>query len=738
MADVPSLTHLNDPQREAVLHDGGPLVVFAGAGSGKTRVITHRIAHLIAARGVPPWRIMAVTFTNKAAAEMRERLEQLAPGQGGLQVGTFHSTCARLLRRHAGAAGVRRDFTIYDDADQKAMVKRVTGDLGLDGKRFTPKQVANLIGRAKQEMKGPGDLDIDTAYDEIIARIYERYEERMAACGALDFGDLIYRLVRALEENEGFRDDLSSQIEHLLVDEFQDTNHAQLRLVNALASVHRKLTVVGDDDQSIYRWRGADRRNILDFRRFYPDAKLIKLEQNYRSSKRILRTAHAVIAKNLDREPKEMWTDNDEGEKVFVVRTQDERVEASLVVSGVRELQQKGEELDSIALFYRTHAQSRVLEEALRAANIPYRIVGGLRFYDRAEVKDLLAYLRVLHNPDDDVSLLRIINTPARGLGKTSIGRLLDLAAERGEGVYAALAHAQGDARFGAAAKRRLGEFRELLESLRQDAKRLPLADLPGAVLTDTGYVANLKGENTAEADARIQNLEELAGSIQEFAELQEGDAELADFLEEITLQTDRQDDDETLRLTLMTVHAAKGLEFDTVMVVGLEEGMFPMMGNDFSADEEELAEERRLAYVAFTRARHRLILSFADMRRIFGQLRPGSPSRFLLEVPEEDGHFIGAGGESAAPKPQPRYQADPWDSPAAPSGYVPPRGGGESYIDYGDGDDLGIRKGMRVRHRKFGVGRIEHVDMGATPKATVRFDDWGRKTIALHFLESA
>ena len=740
------LEHLNDPQREAVVHSGGPLVVFAGAGSGKTRVITHRIAYLVAERGVKPWQICGVTFTNKAAAEMRERLEILSPGSGKLQIGTFHSTCARLLRRHSELAKVRRDFTIYDDSDQKAMIKRILGDLNLDPKRFAPKQMAHAIGAAKQEMKGPDQIDIDTAYDEIVAKIYKAYEKRMDACGALDFGDLIYRLVRALEENDGFREQIAGRFEHLLVDEFQDTNHAQLRLVTAIASVHRNLTVVGDDDQSIYRWRGADRRNILDFRRLYPDARLIKLEQNYRSTKRILRIAHAVIERNTDREPKEMWTDNNDGEKVFVVRTRDERDEANLVVRGATELVAKGESLESMVVFYRTHAQSRVIEEALRSVNMAYRIVGGLRFYDRAEVKDLLAYLRVLHNTDDDVSLLRIINTPTRGIGKTSVGRLLDVAAERGGGVWDALVHLEEDGRFGAGAGRKLRAFRSLILMLRDEAARVPLEDLPGVVLTETGYLLALKNENTAESDARMQNLEELVGSISEFAERVEDEGNqptLALFLEEVTLQTDQKQEDEAeARLTLMTVHAAKGLEFDTVMVVGLEEGMFPRMGNDFSADEEEIAEERRLAYVAFTRARERLILRYADMRRIYGQVRPGTASRFVLEIPEDDAHWIGVQRARAAPEPVRRsgahgYVPDPWDSPPAHTEYVPPRGGGESYIDYGEGDELGIRVGMRVRHGKFGVGRIEGVEMGSTPKAKVRFAEHGAKTIALRYLEA-
>ncbi|MCB9619485.1 MAG: UvrD-helicase domain-containing protein [Sandaracinus sp.] len=558
-----------------MLHDGGPLVVFAGAGSGKTRVITMRIARLVAEQGVAPWRILAVTFTNKAAGEMRERLEHLVPGGAkGLQVGTFHSTCARLLRLNAEAAGVKKDFVIYDDQDQQAMVKRVMGDLNLDPKQLPPKQIAGAINRAKQEMTSPEEMATEgDPYREMVRRIYTLYEERMGKAGALDFGDLIYRFVRALEKNEELRQHLAGRFLHQLVDEFQDTNHAQLRLVRALASVHRNLVVVGDDDQSIYRWRGADRRNILDFRGAYPDARVVKLEQNYRSTQRILRVAHSVISKNHDREPKELWTENPEGDKVLVVRCEDERDEARMVVRGVQELQNKGASLAEVAVFYRTHAQSRVLEEGLRQANLPYRIVGGVRFYDRAEVKDLLAYLRVIQNPGDDISLMRIVNVPARGIGKTTLTRLLEDAARTGSSVWDAI-----DENAGSGPARKLAQFKEMMERLRSSAKTLPLEDLPGMVLDESGYLEMLRADDSPEADARRENLQELVGSIQQFAE-EHDEPTLASFLEDVTLASVADEQSDGAKVTLMTVHAAKGLEFDTVMVTGLEERMFPMRG---------------------------------------------------------------------------------------------------------------------------------------------------------------
>ena len=718
---------LNSRQREAVVHEGGPLVVFAGAGSGKTRVITYRVAHLISSHDVRPWRILAVTFTNKAAGEMRERLLQLLGGEGSeVRVGTFHATCARLLRRYGQSAGISKDFTIYDDQDQLALVKRVLRDLGLDEKRYQPKAVAGRINRAKQEVQGPDDLETPDPWSEVIRRVYASYEQRLQQANALDFGDLIYRSVRALENDPTFHDEVVGRFSHVLVDEFQDTNHAQFRLVRLLAEGHRNLCVVGDDDQSIYRWRGADRRNILDFRASFPDATLIKLEQNYRSTKRILRSANAVIARNTDREPKELWTDNAEGDAVLVVRTTDERDEARMVLRGVRELSSQGRSLSDVAVFYRTHAQSRVIEEALRGANIGYRIVGGMRFYDRAEVKDLLAYLRVMANPADDISLLRIINTPARGIGKTTITRLLDRAAEQGRGLAELLAEG-AFGQIGNAARKRLAGFHRLMSELSDfAASGAPLGELGAEVVNQSGYAEMLRHDDSPEADARFQNVQELVASMDEF-QREHPEASLADFLENVTLQTSADEQTSGDRVTLMTVHAAKGLEFPIVMVTGLEEQVFPFKGIDPWEDPDELEEERRLAYVAFTRAEERLILSFAAVRRIFGQQRVGIPSRFLTELPSEDVDWIG-GSTSSPSRPEVererRYEPD------------------ESYVDYAEGSDLtdleGLRRGMQVRHPKFGVGEVKEVAPGSPPRVSVRFPGWGTRKIIASYLEPA
>src|SRR5262245_22722447 len=498
------LQGLNDRQREAVLHGDGPLVVFAGAGSGKTRVITHRVAHLVADREIRPWRILAVTFTNKAAGEMRERLEQLVPGGGArdLWVGTFHATCARLLRRYGEVIGVRKDFVIYDDADQRAMITRLLRDLNLDERRYPPRMLAAIINRAKNEAISAQAFDQDPEHERAVKDVYVAYEAAMTRSGALDFGDLIFRLVHGMQQEPALLGELQQRFEHLLVDEYQDTNRVQYLLLRQLADRHRNLCVVGDDDQSIYRFRGADRRNILEFSRQFPGAHVVKLEQNYRSTQRILRVANSVVRNNLEREPKTLWTDNEEGSKVALLRCGDERDEAALTVKLMQMLLENGYGRRDLALLYRTHAQSRVFEEALRFSNLPYRVIGGLRFYDRAEVKDLLAYLRVVHNTDDDVSLLRIINVPSRGIGKTTVERLLEDASRRG-GVWRALLEANKDPAHNAAAKKSLERFRSLIDALRElAAEGAGPAAVARTALEQTGYVQALRAEDSAEADA--------------------------------------------------------------------------------------------------------------------------------------------------------------------------------------------------------------------------------------------
>jgi len=713
---------LNREQLSAVEHAAGPLVVFAGAGSGKTRVITHRVAHLVESRAVPPWRILAVTFTNKAAREMRERLEKLVPGQArSLWVGTFHAVCARLLRAHADQIGLRKDFVIYDDADQKSMLTRVLRGMELDERMFAPKQVAFLINAAKQEGRSPDEFEARDPFSRTVREIYAVYEERMAASSALDFGDLIYRLVYAFRKDPTVRDAVRARFDQVLVDEFQDVNHVQFAFVEALCEQHRNLCVVGDDDQSIYRWRGADRRNILEFRSHFPDASVVKLEQNYRSTQRILRAANAVVARNLEREPKRLWTENEDGAAVTAIACDDDRDEASTVVQAMRMLIEASYTKNDIALLYRKHSQSRVFEEQLRRVNMPYRVIGGLRFYDRAEVKDLLAYLRAVHNPDEDVSLMRIINKPARGIGKTTVERLVDSAAGAKTSVHAALLAACDDDSQPATTRKKLQNFAQLLQRLRERAAVGPSA-LSRDVLDSTGYLAELREADSVEADSRIENILEVVASMEQY-EAEASEPSLTEFLELVTLETDADRAVADDAITLMTVHAAKGLEFPVVFVAGLEEETFPHQRSGEEEDPEELEEERRLCYVAFTRARERLFLSHAHVRRVYNDVKIRRRSRFLDEVPKGELHWVGA-NRRGVHDGQPARSTRPEVRPA----------NGTAYVDRSEANDTleaGIQLGMRVRHSKFGVGQVTAVADGVPPRVTVVFPDGSRSIIS-------
>lgn len=752
------LSTLNPPQRAAVLHGDGPLVVFAGAGSGKTRVITYRIARLVGDVGVPAWRILAVTFTNKAAAEMRSRILSLLLGGATPWIGTFHSICARLLRRHAEALGLSPQFVIYDDTDQKALMTRIVREQELDDRRFAPRELMRWVERQKQQLLRPADVEVRSAYDEVALRVYAQYEQRLAQSNAVDFNDLLSRMVYGLREHAGLRDTLQRMWQYILVDEFQDTNLVQLELVRILAAQHRNLCVVGDDDQSIYKWRGAERRNILDFRESFHDAAVIKLEQNYRSSGHILGSAMAVIAKNLDREPKQLWTENAPGEKVRIVKCADERDEARAITEAVRALRER-HSLAQMAIFYRTHAQSRVLEEEMRASRLPYRVVGGQRFYERAEVKDVLAYLRVLVNPQDDVSLLRIINVPTRGIGKTTLDRVMELAAQSGQGVWATLTSPALSEALPKAGAKKLEGFVTLIRDLTLRANSgLGPAALAEHLLTEIGYLAALRAADTVEADGRIENVEELVASMREF-EAEAEEPTLSHYLALITLQTNADELDGSEKLTLMTVHAAKGLEFPVVWVAGLEERLFPLSRESFIAD-DDLEEERRLAYVAFTRAEQRLYLSYARARRLHGEAMLGLPSRFLDEIPAEHVTQVsrvderagyggsqgydasvrfGARGSQPFRHPQERAASTPRLTGVRSSAPAPKRRPGESYVDRSEADGAGeIARGTQVRHAKFGQGEVLAVEPGRPSKVTVRFAHVGVKQVVASFLEPA
>ena len=711
---------LNAPQAEAAAHVRGPLLVFAGAGSGKTRVITYRIANLVAGHRVAPFRVLAVTFTNKAAREMQERLVRLMGEEiaRDLWVGTFHATCARLLRRHGRAVGLSSSFSIYDTADQRAVVTRVLKEMGLDDRRYPPRSVLHKILGEKQEGRGPEDMRRDSYMDDAIGDVYVKYNEYLRAANAVDFEDLIGLTVKLLEDDALPESrEISGRFQHVLVDEFQDTNGLQYRLLRLLARDHRNLCVVGDDDQSIYRWRGADVRNIRNFANDYPDAHVVKLEQNYRSSANIVAAALGIIAPSSERVPKGLWTQNDAGEAVDVIATADERDEAAIVTRLVQGARGEGSDPGSMAVFYRVHAQSRVLEEALRAANVPYQIVGGTKFYERAEIKDALSYLRVLVNPRSDVDLLRILNVPARGIGDTTAQRLVSFATARRACVHDALWVIDEAPDLNSAAKRKLGGVRDLLARLTKHAEHATPREALEEVLAETGYLQALREEKSAEADARLENLAELSSSLDDYAveAAAAGEAPtLAGFLERVSLVADADDPHGGGRVTLMTVHAAKGLEFDHVFVAGLEEGVFPSMRT--TDDPEGLEEERRLMYVGLTRARRTLLLASARERMVNGSFETMRPSRFLRELPADV-------LENFAPSWR-RYDAD--DEGSSSSGWsVTP-----------DPEVLAmLRPGWRVRHDLYGNGVVRRLaGRGTTARAIVRFDDGVEREFVLEY----
>ena len=742
------MSELNAPQEQAVVHGKGPLLVFAGAGSGKTRVITYRIANLLATHNVPPWRILAVTFTNKAAGEMRERLVGLAGSEvvRDLWIGTFHSVCSRLLRRYCAEAGLGKDFVIYDDADQKAVMTRVLRDLGVDDEAFPPKAVLSLVSREKREGRLPNDPKSELTAS---ARdIYERYHDALRRSNAVDFDDLLLYVMRLSESTSVAGDELRSRYSHVLVDEFQDTNLVQYRMVRALTVNTRNLCVVGDDDQSIYRWRGADVRLIRSFEHDFPDATIVKLEQNYRSTKNIVAAALGVIAHAANRVEKNLWTASAAGDKVVVRAVRDEREEAAHVVKTIQELALRGVKADQIAIFYRVHAQSRALEEALRAANLPYQVLGGMRFFERAEVKNLVAYLRLVVNPKSDADLERVINVPARGIGDKTLNLLKNLAAENTLSLYEAIDRALASGEAPTAAKKKLEGFRALIENLRRGASSESPSALAERVLDETGYRKMLVEADDAESDARLGNLEELVGAISDYEDEAEGSdepASLTGWLERITLASVADSMEDAPKISLMTVHTAKGLEFRAVFMTGMEEEIFPYKGVS-GRDPEELDEERRLAYVAITRARERLVITHASMRSLFGMTRWLEPSRFIGNIPEDVVRHEGqgaakpawgdGGGWSGATYRAPVRQPLPPTRPVlAPGTRIVERDEDPPSDDDGEGAG-GLRPGDHVRHRRYGRGVVMSVEGGPTPVVVARFGPHGSRRIVSSYLE--
>jgi ATP-dependent DNA helicase UvrD/PcrA len=629
------LADLNPAQREAVLATEGPVLVVAGAGSGKTRVLTYRIAHLVSAIGVKPQEILAITFTNKAAGEMRERLEGALGGIARtMWVMTFHSACGRILRTEAPKLGYRSNFTIYDQADQVRLVKQCLEELERDPKRFVPRGIHAQISNAKNLLITPDDYKtrVSSFYDQTVADVYELYQRRLFASNAVDFDDLLMLTVQVLERFPEALKRWQKAFRYVLVDEYQDTNHAQYRLLQLLAGEHRNVFAVGDPDQSIYAFRGADIRNIMEFERDFGGAKQIALEQNYRSTNAILRAANAVISENRERKPKNLWSELGEGDPVRVVEVEDEHAEARFVAAEIAGLVDEGFAGSEIAIFYRTNAQSRVLEDVLVRQDIPYQVIGGPKFYERAEIKDAIAYLQVIDNPTDAISLTRIANRPRRGIGDASLARLQTYADAHGLSLWEALEHPE-EAGCGGAPLKAIDKFRTLMQSS-MAAAELPVPEILESVLDRSGYFEALEAERTIEAQGRVENLQELVGVAREYQASTESPT-LSEFLQQISLFSDQDAiEEERSLVTLMTLHNAKGLEFRAVFLIGMEEGVFP---HSRSIEEQGLEEERRLCYVGLTRAQERLVLTHAAARSLWGSRGYNLPSRFLDELPQEE-----------------------------------------------------------------------------------------------------
>ena len=719
------LSQLNPAQREAVTRVDGPVLVLAGAGSGKTRVLTHRIAYLVGKMGVSSEHVLAVTFTNKAAGEMKNRVLELLDREGvGIQMGTFHSICARILRREGHRLGYERSFTIYDEADQLSLIKQVQEELGIPAGRFSPKGFRARIEGAKHNLMTPGMFEEQALddYEKKAALVYQRYQNALESQNALDFGDLINKAVFLFQMHPRILARYQDRFQYVLVDEYQDTNHAQYMLVNLLASRHRNLCVVGDDDQSIYGWRGADIGNILSFEKDYPDAYVVKLEQNYRSTQNILTAAGHVVAHNRGRKEKTLWTEQGDGQSLTLLEALDERTEALTVLDKIQaERSGHGRELADMAVLYRINAQSRNFEDQLRRAGLPYVIVGGVRFYERKEVKDILAYLRVLINPADTISLRRIINVPRRGIGPTTLGKLETLAAEKGIGLLEAVRTAAESGDLPAGLRDKLAEFHGLFDSLADRMEKLEIAEVVQEVIDRTGYLRELIAEGTVEAQTRAENVRELAAAAEEFALRSEG-AALIDFLEEVTLLTSVDTWDSSANaVTLMTLHSAKGLEFPVVFIVGLEEGLFPL--SRALESPQELEEERRLMYVGMTRAKNKLYLSRAHWRRRWGGGMGTLPSRFLEEIPPEliEAEGYGLGDLAAAS-----------DSHRARKSRTARR-------DYDEDDEFAPRVcvGSVVRHPTFGIGRVMELSGYADDlKLTISFGGQTPKKILAKYAQ--
>lgn len=756
---------LNEPQREAVYHTDGPLLILAGAGSGKTRVLTHRIAYLIGERGVNPWNILAITFTNKAAEEMRQRVDNLVGfGAESVWVSTFHSACVRILRRFIDRLGYENHFTIYDTDDQKTLIKEVCRKVDVDTKVFKERSLLSAISSAKNEMILPDEFELNAGGDFAkmkIAKVYREYETQMRANNALDFDDLLVKTVQLLQTQPDVLESYQERFRYIMVDEYQDTNTVQFQLVSLLAGKYKNLCVVGDDDQSIYKFRGANIRNILDFEHEFPDAKVIKLEQNYRSTGNILNAANSVIANNRGRKEKSLWTENGEGELIRLRQFDTAFDEADFIGEDIKNAVRQGGSYNDSAVLYRTNAQSRLLEEKFIAMNIPYKIVGGVNFYARREIKDLLAYLKTIDNGRDDVAVRRIINVPKRGIGLTTINRIQESATERGIGFYEALLAPELIAGVGRSATK-LDSFAALIEYFKTLAEEMNITDLLQEVIEKTGYIESLENEDKEEAKTRKENIDELiskAATYEESCQDKDEKATLSGFLEEVALVADIDSLDEDQEyVVLMTLHSAKGLEFPRVYLAGMEDGLFPGYMSINAGDREELEEERRLCYVGITRAEQELTLTSARRRMVHGETQYNPMSRFVKEIPRE---LLDTGNkkftqETEMPAQQNTYarareafRAQAFAgalcgmTPAKNQGAGKPLTGSQalaslqkgSQLAAGGNGPLGYEVGDRVRHVKFGEGTVTDIKEGGRDhEVTIEFDSVGTRKMFAKF----
>jgi DNA helicase-2/ATP-dependent DNA helicase PcrA len=721
-AASPLLEHLNPVQAEAVLHIEGPVLIVAGAGSGKTRALTHRIAYLIREHGVSPYAILAITFTNKAAREMAERVEELLGDRiaRGMWILTFHSACVRILRREHAHLGLPSSFTIYDEGDTERLIAGVLKELNLDVKRFPPRAMAAAIGRAKDHVLSAAEFEnaAGNFYEQTIARVYTAYEQRKRAAGALDFDDLISETVRLFREHPEVLEHYQERFRFILVDEYQDTNRAQYQLVNQLAAKYRNVCVVGDADQGVYSWRGATIQNLLDFERDYPDAQVFLMEQNYRSTESILRVANALIEHNVQRKPKSLWTEIEGGELAVRYRADNEHEEALFVAEETHRLaEEEGHRFADVAIFYRTNAQSRVLEDVFMRSGTPYKVIGGVRFYQRKEIKDVLAYLRLLVNPQDVISARRVINTPKRGIGDTTVAALEGFALTQEIAFLEACRRVDEIATLQARAKGAVGGFVGVIDTLQAalDSGAGPQRMVEAAA-QESGYLLELETDRTVESEGRIENIRELGGVAAEFSE-RAPEGTLSDFLETVSLVGEQDEyDEESGSVTLMTLHNAKGLEFPVVFIIGLEDGVFPHYRS--MGDQAQLEEERRLMYVGVTRARERLYLTHAWSRSLFGTTSYNPPSRFLGEIPselvraiEDEESVIGGSGSSGADVSAIRAAVE------------------------GKREPIDVAAGDTVMHDRWGEGVVLTISgRGSDAEATVRFEDAGEKRLLLAY----